>query len=192
MSSNRTLAAVTLAVASALAGCGYAMVGGEATAINVAVPLFENRTFEPFIEARITERVKSRLAATGPWRLVNRPGRAHLVIRGAVSGFGTSPVSFDAAHHALEQRVTVTAEVAAVKAGSPEVPVWQGALSGSADYTELGDSLDTRAAKNRAIEEAGDALAQDLIARLTSATAGTRGTEILGRVPAAAPEGATP
>lgn len=181
-----------LAVASALVGCGYAMVGGEATTINVAVPLFENRTFEPFLEARITERVKSRLVATGPWRLVNRPGRAHLVIRGAVSGFGTSPVSFDAAHHALEQRVTVTAEVSAVRTGSPEVPVWQGTLSGSADYTELGDSLETRAAKNRAIEEAGDALAQDLVARLTSATAGTRGAEIRDHVPPPVPEPATP
>lgn len=165
------LAALALIVLAAT-GCGYTAVSappvGEVQ--TVAVPLFNNRTFEPLLEARLTERVKSRLVSTGPWRLVNRPGAADLVIVGTVTGFGVTAVSFDATHSALEERVTITVDVTAERRGRPTgAPVFRRTLTGTAEYTELGDSLRTRAAKNRAIEEAGDFLAQDLIARLIDA-----------------------
>jgi hypothetical protein len=165
------LAALALA-ASAVDGCGYTAVStppvGEVR--TVAVPLFDNRTFEPLLEARLTERVKSRLVSTGPWRLVNRPGVADLVIVGTVTGFGVTPVSFDETHSALEQRVTITVEVTAERRGREAgAPAFRRTLTGTAEYAELGDTLRTRAAKNRAIEEAGDLLAQDLLARLIDA-----------------------
>lgn len=168
---RRALAALALA-ASAAGGCGYTAVStppvGEVR--TVAVPLFDNRTFEPLLEARLTERVKSRLVSTGPWRLVNRPGVADLVIVGTVTGFGVTPVSFDETHSALEQRVTITVEVTAERRGRGAVaPAFRRTLTGTAEYAELGDTLRTRAAKNRAIEEAGDLLAQDLLARLIDA-----------------------
>jgi hypothetical protein len=153
-------------------GCGYSAVStppvGEVR--TVAVPLFDNRTFEPLLEARLTERVKARLVSTGPWRLVNRPGAADLVIVGTVTGFGVTPVSFDETHSALEQRVTITVEVTAERRGREAgAPAFRRTLTGTAEYAELGDTLRTRAAKNRAIEEAGDLLAQDLLARLIDA-----------------------
>ena len=165
------LAALALA-ASAVDGCGYTAVSTPPVGAvrTVAVPLFDNRTFEPLLEARLTERVKSRLVSTGPWRLVNRPGVADLVIVGTVTGFGVTPVSFDETHSALEQRVTITVEVTAERRGREAgATAFRHTLTGTAEYAELGDTLRTRAAKNRAIEEAGDLLAQDLLARLIDA-----------------------
>ena len=153
-------------------GCGYTAVSAPPVVEvrTVAVPLFDNRTFEPLLEARLTERVKARLVSTGPWRLVNRPGVADLVIVGTVTGFGVTPVSFDETHSALEQRVTITVEVMAERRGrAAGAPAFRRTLTGTAEYAELGDTLRTRAAKNRAIEEAGDLLAQDLLARLIDA-----------------------
>lgn len=149
-------------------GCGYTTVathGGHPPTI--AVPLFENRTFEPLLDVRVTERVKSRLVAAGPWRLVNRPGTADLVVRGVVTALGVTPVSFDRSNRVLEQRVTITAQITTDRRSQAAAgPPFQGTVTGTSEYSEIGDTLQIRAAKNRAIEDAGDLLAQDLIARL--------------------------
>lgn len=150
-------------------GCGYAVVSTapSGAAPTVAVPLFDNRTFEPLLDARLTERVKSRLIAGGRWPLANRPGVADVVIRGVVTGFEVAPVSFDRENRALEQRITITAQVTADRRETlRDAPLFSGVLTGTAEYTETADNLQTRAAKNRAIEEAGDLLAQDLVAAL--------------------------
>lgn len=155
-----------LAALFLVAGCGYRVASSSIDApggTTVAVPLFANRTFEPFLEARVTERVKSRLVNGGPWRLVNAPDAAAVVVRGVVTVFGVTPVSFDAANRPLEQRVSIAAEVTAESRGGE---AFRATLTGTAEYRETTDSLQTRAAKNRAIEEAGDFLAQDLVARL--------------------------
>lgn len=152
----------------AAGGCGYTTVATRAGhAPTVAVPLFDNRTFEPFLDALVTKHVKSRLVDTGPWRLVNRPGTADLVVRGIVTGLGVTPVSFDRSNHVLEQRVTITAQVATDRhSQAMSGPALQETVTGTSEYTEIGDSLQIRSAKNRALEEAADMLAQDLIARL--------------------------
>lgn len=136
---------------------------------SVAVPVFDNRTFEPVLEARVTERVKARLVSSGPWRVVNDPDRAAFVIRGAVTGFGVTTVSFDAPDPSaaptrpLEQRVSITADVTAES--NEHAPLHM-IVTGTAEYVETSDSLQTRAAKNRAVEEASDGVAEALVARV--------------------------
>jgi hypothetical protein len=167
--------AAALAASTLLIGCGYGLVSSRdgAGATLVAVPLFENRTFEPFLDARVTERVRSRVATTAAWRLVSTPESAGLVIRGAVTGFGVITVSFDAANRPLEQRVSITAEItAAPREGAP----FQSTLTATAEYPESSDSLQTRAAKNRAIEEAADNVANELTARLSAHLLAREGT----------------
>jgi hypothetical protein len=125
--------------------------------------MFDNRTFEPFLEARVTERVKSRLVSTSSWRLVNTPERAAVVIHGVVTAFGVTTVSFDADNRPLEQAVSITADITTESKTDTPLHV---TLTSTAEYTETSDSLQTRTAKNRAIEEAGDGLAEALVARL--------------------------
>ena len=163
----RSRVAAALAASTLVMGCGYGLVSSHdgATITPVAVPLFENRTFEPFLDARVTERVRSRVASTAEWRLVSSPESAALVIRGAVIGFGVVTVSFDAANRPLEQRVAITADItAAPREGAP----FHGTFTATAEYLESADSLQTRTAKNRAIEEAADNVANELTARLSA------------------------
>ncbi|MFZ5863593.1 MAG: LPS assembly lipoprotein LptE [Nitrospirota bacterium] len=160
-------AAAALAASALVMGCGYGLVSSRdgTGPTPVAVPLFENRTFEPFVDARVTERVRLRVENTAGWRLVSAPESADLVIRGTVTGVGVTAVSFDAANRPLEQRVAITAEVtAAPREGEP----FQDSLTGTAEYRESADSLQTRAAKNRAIEEAADNVAQEWAARVSA------------------------
>jgi hypothetical protein len=159
--------AAALAASALVIGCGYGLVSSRdgAGATLVAVPLFENRTFEPFLDARVTERVRSRVATTAAWRLVSSPESAGLVIRGAVTSFGVITVSFDATNRPLEQRVAITADItAAPRTGA----TFHGTVTATAEYREFSDSLQTRAAKNRAIEEAADNVANELTARLSA------------------------
>ncbi|MFZ5875921.1 MAG: LPS assembly lipoprotein LptE [Nitrospirota bacterium] len=154
-----------LAASILVIGCGYGLVSSRdgTGPTPVAVPLFDNRTFEPFLDARVTERVRSRVETMAAWKLVSAPESADLVIRGSVTGFGIITMSFDEAHRPLEQRVAVTAEVTATpRTGVP----FQGTLTGTAEYRESADSLQTRAAKDRAIDEAADNVAHELTARL--------------------------
>lgn len=136
---------------------------------SVAVPVFDNRTFEPILEARVTERVKTRLVSAGPWRIENNPERAALVIRGAVIAFGVTTLSFEAVNptafptRPLEQRIAITADVTAE---SDHHAPFRVILTGTAEYIETSDILQTRAAKNRAIEEASDGVAEAFVARL--------------------------
>jgi hypothetical protein len=126
--------------------------------------LFENRTVEPYVDARVTERVRSRLVTTGPWTLTSTPESAGLVIRGIVTNFSVITLSFDDANRPLEQRVAITADVTAVpKQGVP----FHSTVTATAEYRESADSLGTRTAKNRAIEEAAENVAQELTARLS-------------------------
>jgi hypothetical protein len=158
-------AAAALAAAALAVGCGYgaAAVRDGAAATPVAVPLFDNRTFEPYLDARVTERVRTRVVNTGAWRLVSPPEAATVVIRGAVTGFSVVTVSFDADNRPLEQRVALTADVTAAQ---PQGTPFQQSLTATAEFRETADSLRTRTAKNRAIEEAADNLARELLARV--------------------------
>jgi hypothetical protein len=154
-----------LAASLFVVSCGYTVASqrGEPGASSVAVPLFDNRTFEPFVETRVTERVKSRLVSTSSWRLVNAPEHAAVVIRGAVTAFGVTTVSFDAENRPLEQRISITADITTESTTDAPLHV---TLTSTAEYTETADSLQTRAAKNRAIDEASDGLAEALVARV--------------------------
>ncbi len=160
-----------LAAFTFMAGCGYSMTAAPPgpDMASVAVPVFDNRTFEPILEARVTERVKSRLVSAGPWRIENDPQRAAVVIRGAVIAFGVTTLSFEAADptafptQPLEQRISITADVSAES--DHHTPLRM-VLTGTAEYTQSNDSLQTRTAKNRAIEEASDGVAEALVSRL--------------------------
>jgi hypothetical protein len=160
-----SLTAAALATAL-IAGCGYGILSSRdgAGATSVAVPPFENRTFEPYVDARVTERVRSRLLTAGPWKLVSTPESADVVIRGIVTNFSVITLSFDAANRPVEQRVAIAADVtAALKQGVP----FHNTITATAEYRESADSLRTRTAKNRAIEEAAENVAQELSARLS-------------------------
>jgi dihydroneopterin aldolase len=171
------------ALAAALVvGCGYSMMSPRngAGATPVAVPPFENRTFEPYVDARVTERVRARLLTTGPWALASTPESAGVVIRGIVTNFSVITVSFDDANRPLEQRIAITADITAVPRDGAS---FHSTITATAEYRESADALQTRTAKNRAIEEVAENVARELTARLSTHLQAQRGSSPVPATP---------
>ncbi len=151
------------------ASCGYRFAG-RANELPphlkaVAVPMFVNATYEPLIETVITNKVIQEFIADGRLRVVDA-GKADAVLKGRISAFELAPLSFDRSNNVLEYRVVIHCEVVFEDVKNNKIIWKEPALSQSADYKVSGDISATRAAKERAIDEASKRLASDLVARL--------------------------
>ncbi len=111
---SRKLAALgLLAVAStALAGCGYRLVGAntflpERIRIIAVVP-FSNRTSRPEIEQRVTEAVAREFSKRGRYRVVADRSLAHALLEGAIADLRTNPVQFNEQGRATRVETVVT------------------------------------------------------------------------------------
>lgn len=159
-----------LLVASLLvAGCGYHLPGrGNSLPPEVQslyIELFSNRTAEPFLENRITDSVVGRFALKRPLRLVEKQENADAVLSGVVTGYDTSPISYDRNDEITEYRSTVTIAVALRQTADDRI-LWKGNIDWSEEYpTSLDKSVqeDNEAA---AIGVIADRLAQELYFRI--------------------------
>lgn len=152
-----------------LSSCGYRFAG-RANELPphlkaVAVPMFVNATYEPLIETVITNKVIQEFIADGRLRVVDA-GKADAVLKGRISAFELAPLSFDRSNNVLEYRVVIHCDVVFEDVKNNKIIWKEAALSQSADYKVSGDISATRAAKERAIDEASKRLASDLVARL--------------------------
>jgi TolB-like protein len=120
------LAALAVAGASALS-CGYRLAGANAnpaipsTLKVVAVLPFENQTKRPEIEQRVTEEVARELSKRGGYRVVTDRASADALLEGAIVGFNTMPVQFNAQGRAtrVETVVRLQATLRDVRSGNP-------------------------------------------------------------------------
>ena len=165
-----SLPVVFLATALILVGgCAYRLGGGgKSGPKRIAIPVFINRTFEPLVDKRVTTFVQRAFIEDGRWDVVNVPGAADLVLRGQVTGLALTPLSFDRAGRVTEYRVRISVDVELVSPGG--AAVWSGKdLAATAEYLVLPDVTATRINEDRAIEEASQRLADDLVSRLSEA-----------------------
>ncbi|MBI3353894.1 MAG: LptE family protein [Nitrospirae bacterium] len=152
-----------------ISSCGYRFAG-RANELpphlkSVAVPMFANATYEPLLETVITNKVIQEFIADGRLRVVDT-GKADAVLKGRISAFELAPLSFDRSNNVMEYRVVIHCEVVFEDVKNNKIIWKEPALSQSADYKVSGDISATRAAKERAIDEASKRLASDLVARL--------------------------
>ncbi|MEK6682271.1 MAG: LptE family protein [Nitrospirota bacterium] len=152
-----------------ISSCGYRFAG-RANELPphlkaVAIPMFVNATYEPLIETVITNKVIQEFIADGRLRVVDT-GKADAVLKGRISAFELAPLSFDRSNNVLEYRVVIHCDVVFEDVKNNKIIWKEPALSQSADYKVSGDISATRAAKERAIDEASKRLASDLVARL--------------------------
>lgn len=166
----RRAAAIVLA-AAAIAACGYQRTAVVSTLPpelrTIAVPIFRNRTVEPLIQTTVAGAIKQRLLTQSRLAVQDDPNAADLVLRGTMTSFATTPLSYDAERSvALEYRVTIQAEVALLQRGKP-TPLWSEAgWEASGDYFVTADTAATRVARDAALAEASRRLAEDIIARV--------------------------
>lgn len=111
--------AVSLAFLSILAvltsSCGYRLAGRNQvlpeTVRIIAIPPFENHTRRPEIEQRITEAVTATFIRRGGYKTSASERSADAVLKGAVTGYDTTPVSVGSDGRATRYEVVITAQV---------------------------------------------------------------------------------
>jgi outer membrane lipopolysaccharide assembly protein LptE/RlpB len=95
---NRALAVLILIATSALAGCGYHVVGHNdalpKTIHVIAVPALENKTTSYRIEQRLTAATIHQFLASTPYRIVSTPDGGDAVLRGKVLSVEAVPLLF--------------------------------------------------------------------------------------------------
>ena len=148
-------------------GCGYQIAGRGAHipegVRTIAIPVFENKTLEPIVEEEFTPVVIREFLRDTRIEVVNRP-QAGLVLRGSVTSYKESPLSFDQDQNVLEYRIIVITHLILVRQSS-EI-LWERDITESAEYRASSDVMSTRVAKLLALQEIARNLAQDAADRV--------------------------
>ncbi len=145
-----------------LAGCGYhsgirsEMASPDRT---IAIPVFENATFEPLLENRVSEGFKETFLRQG-WQVVAKPDQAPLTLSGRVIRFDRVPISLNRIGQAQEYRITIGLEYAFLSSKETPPSKQKDHAEASAEYIASSDPITDRVAEDRAIREAGRRLAE--------------------------------
>ncbi len=163
-----------------LVGCGYQfqvegagpVVGGGAARADatlkgpppkLAIQPFENRSFEPKLETKYTAYTRQELASGGGVEVVNEKTQAELVFKAQITSAVTPSLSFTQGF-TFESRVivTVAASVHDLRTGQE---VWKTQTTGTSEFFLTNDLQFNRNLQDRALEQAGRYIAQDLATR---------------------------
>jgi outer membrane lipopolysaccharide assembly protein LptE/RlpB len=154
----------------ALCGCGYALVGRGANipedVRSVYLQPLSNRTQRTQVEQALTRAIAEELVTRQRFAVVGSEGEANAEILGAVTGFGVTPVTFDAEGRATEYEISITAAVELRRLDTDEV-VWSNSRyiyrenyavdAGAADFLDR---------ETEAIEEAAERFAETMVSDL--------------------------
>jgi outer membrane lipopolysaccharide assembly protein LptE/RlpB len=146
-----------------LSGCAGYRLGNtrDLSYRTVAVPVFQNRTLYPQLEAQITSAIRQRLQSDGTLQL-ETAGTADVVLTGVITKYTRRPVRALKSDTGTpsEYRVTITAQIEARdRANQVVVPATE--IEGSAD-TFIGTDLQS------ADQQVLPLIAQDLAQRVVT------------------------
>ncbi len=157
---------LVLAVFVALAGCGYDFGGagkpGAARGLQLAVPVFNNETFEPVLDKRVTEFLRRQFLQADGLTLANDAAAAPYVLKGTVRSYGVQTISFRQGN-VNEQRVTLMVEVRFESSGRV---LWQENYQTFAEFFQTSDLATNRSRQDRATEEACQQMAEHIVSRV--------------------------
>ena len=188
LSNNRILSVQTLSVLSPqpsvlllvlalLAGCGYQFrvegagptIGGS-TAAAPAVPpprlvvrTLENKSFEPNLETRYTNYLRHEFSSGSGAQIVSESEAADLVLTGQILSVSVPTLSFSQTT-TLESRTEVVVMVKVEETRTKRL-VWTQMAKGSSEFYVTPDLQFNRVLQNRALEQAGRFVAEDLASR---------------------------
>lgn len=158
---RRTAARWRWAALAAFAGCGYTLGPDYRGAETVAVPIFDNQSLWRGQEFDLTNAVVREVATRTPYRIVARPARADLVVRGRIVSFTQPAVVQGAVDSVLQGSVWIQIEITIENGRTGET------VSGPTRYWDgaslipaRGETLDTARA------EVFDKLAQWVVRQL--------------------------
>ncbi len=162
-------------LAAGTAGCGYhfsgRVIGLPKHIQSIAVPPFENATFEPRLDDIFTRAVTNELIRDGRLALVPAD-RADAILSARIVSYDQAPLSFDAAQRAREMRIKVRFDLELVERTTKKA-LWKEAgmetrPTGAA--FKVVDSIETtKTNKDEALQGVARDFSEDLVARMFEA-----------------------
>lgn len=153
-----------------ISGCGYHVAGRvrlPPEVETIAIPVFQNETFEPILSNAVTSAVKQEFLTNSRLKVVNDPESADLVLRGTIISYGLTPLSFDRIKSVvLEYRVLIRVKVTLENPHTQKVLYQDPSMETSAEYRVKPDTAASRVAQDRAIAEAGKRFAENIVSRV--------------------------
>ena len=152
-------------------GCGY-QFGKTAVHLpdkveTLAIPTFQNHSFEPAIENIITREVRHAFLASNRLELINDAQNADLLIDGTVTSVDFSPLSFDRTRSVvIENRIRIRLDIR-LQGSDQRKTIWHDPdFETTAEFLVQEDPSATRVARDRAILEASEHFAKNLVHRV--------------------------
>ena len=167
-----------LALSLSLSACGYQFrvegagpTIGSATATpsstspppRLVVRTLENKTFEPNLEARYTNYLRHEFSSGSGAQIVPDTEAADLVLSGQILSVSVPTLSFTQTT-TLESRTEVVVTVKVEETRTKRL-VWTQTAKGASEFYITSDLQFNRVLQNRALEQAGRFIAEDLASR---------------------------
>jgi len=169
---------VLLVCLALLAGCGYQFrvegagptIGSAAATSSSTSPpprlivrILENKSFEPNLEARYTNYLRHEFSSGSGAQIVTDTEVADLVLSGQILSVSLPTLSFSQTT-TLETRAEVFVMVKVEEIRTKRL-VWAQTAKGSSEFYVTPDLQFNRVLQNRALEQAGRFIAEDLASR---------------------------
>jgi len=169
---------VSVLVLSALVGCGYQFrvegagptIGGTAAASSSTSPpprlvvrTLENKSFEPNLETRYTNYLRHEFSSGSGAQVVPDSEAADLVLSGQILSVSLPTLSFSQTT-TLESRTEVVVVIKVEETRTQRL-VWAQTSKGTSEFYVTADLQFNRILQNRALEQAGRFIAEDLASR---------------------------
>ena len=155
-----------------LTACGYRFtpVGGivPENAKAIAIPVFINGTYEPFIDTEVTRAVVDEFLADGRLQVVSLEA-ADIVLKGTVTKFDITPTSYTVDNYVASYNVSIGVNITIVDAKAGKVLLKDSGVGSvfNAGYgVSLGDITQTKIAKDTVVKSACKDLASSLRSRV--------------------------
>lgn len=153
---------LSLLVSLALSACGYEFVrygSGLGDVRRVAIHGITNDSFEPGVEALVSDALSREFLRHGALRLVDTPDTADLVITGSVKSVEIRRRSFSSILFALEYEVRMQLALSLKRSDGTEVAIDPNALVDSERYLASSDIEVTRTNRQEALRRLAGVLA---------------------------------
>ena len=155
---------ITLA-AILTAGCGYHLVGyGSSLPAHIktiAIPTFKNSSIEPNIHRGATDSIRRAFISDGRLKLIDAR-RADLIIKGTLINYQLQPVSFSAQDTVDEYIIRLGVQIEAYDRIKKKI-LFKQEFNTQWDYRVTSSVIDSELAKNTALIEAYNDLADRLV-----------------------------
>ena len=134
----------------------------------ISIPIFVNNTNEPYVDVEVTKAVVQEFLSDGRLKIVSSE-TADLLLKGTVTKFEISPLSYTTDSYVQQYSVNVALQVSLEDVKTHKI-VWQESGLGSVFVTSyavtIGDITSTKTAKEAALKKAAKDVASTLRSRV--------------------------